>query len=101
MWKCRLHVALLCAMLVVLGLITRCAAPVVSCMHGHLDMLMGNPRCRGRRGLLVLVLVHGVSRASRSRQDTRAPWLHSHCLLALKSREARWGFGDLSEMHSK
>ena len=28
--------------MVVVGLMTRCANQVVSCMHGHLDMLMGN-----------------------------------------------------------
>ena len=31
---------------------------------------MGNPWCHGRCGLLVLVLVHGVSHASRCRQYT-------------------------------
>ena len=39
MWKFWLHVALLCAKFVVM---TRCAIEVVLCMHGHLDMLMGN-----------------------------------------------------------
>ena len=29
-------------MLVAVGLMTRCANHVVSCMHGHLDMLMEN-----------------------------------------------------------
>ena len=47
MWKCWLHVALLCVMLVVVGIMTRCANQVVSCMHGHLDT-MGNPWCHGR-----------------------------------------------------
>ena len=45
--------ALLCVTLVVVGLMTRCATQVVSFTHGHVDMLMGNPRCHGRRGLLV------------------------------------------------
>ena len=56
MWKLWLHVSLLCVMLVVVGIMTRCAIPVVSCMHGHLDMLMGNPWFRGKCGLLVSVL---------------------------------------------
>ena len=43
-------------MLVVVGIMTRCAIHVVSCVHGHLDMLMGNPWCHGRCGLLVLAL---------------------------------------------
>ena len=42
MWKLWLHVALLCVMLVVVGIMTRCAIQVVSCTHGHLDMMMGN-----------------------------------------------------------
>ena len=29
-------------MLVVMGLMSRCANQVVMCLHGHLDMLMGN-----------------------------------------------------------
>ena len=29
-------------MLVAVGRMTRCANQVVSCVHGHLDMLMGN-----------------------------------------------------------
>ena len=58
MWKFWLHVALLCVMLVVVGLMTRCVNQVVSSMHGHLDMLMGHPWHHGRCGLLVLVLGH-------------------------------------------
>jgi hypothetical protein len=58
MWKFWLHVALLCVMLVVVGLMTRCVNQVVSSMHGHLDMLMGHPWRHGRCGLLVLALVH-------------------------------------------
>ena len=57
-------------MLVVVGLMTKCDNLVVSCMHGHLNMLMGNPWCHGRCGLLVLVYVHGVSHESRCHQDT-------------------------------
>ena len=87
--------------MVVAGLMTRCANQVFSRTHGHLDMLMGNPWCHGRCGLLVLVLAHGVSHASSSRQDTHTSWLHSHCLLALRPQEAHWGFDDLSENHSK
>ena len=86
-------------MVVVVGLMTRCANQVVSCMHGHLDMLVGSPWCHGRCGLLVLVLVHGVSHASRRRQDTRTSWLHSHSLLALRSWEAHVGFDELSKIH--
>ena len=56
MWKCWLHVALLCVKLVVVGIMTRCAIEAVLRMHGHLDILMGNPWCHGRCGLLVLVL---------------------------------------------
>jgi len=99
MWKLWLHVALLFVMLVVVGITPRCAIQVVSCMHGHLDMLMGSPWCHGRCGLLVLVLVHGVSHASRCRQDTHTSWLHSHCLIALRSWEAHWGFDELSDIH--
>ena len=58
MWKLWLHVALLCVMLVVVGLMTRGVNQVVSSMHGHLDMLMGHPWHHGRCGLLVLVLGH-------------------------------------------
>ena len=58
MWKFMLHVALLCAMLVVVGLMTRGVHQVVSSMRGHLDMLMGHPWHHGRCGLLVLVLGH-------------------------------------------
>ena len=75
-------VALLCVMLVVVGIMTRCAIQVVSCIHGHLDMLMGSPWCHGRCGRLVLVLMHGVSHAPRCRQDTHImvalPW--SSCI---------------------
>ena len=101
-WDCgsfRLHVALLCVLLVVVGLMTRCATQVVLCMHGHLGMLMGNPWCHARCGILVLVLVHGVSHASICRQDTHTTWLHSHCLIALRSWEAHWGFDALSKLH--
>ena len=92
MWKLWLHVALLFVMLVVVGLMTRWATQVVSCMRGHL----GKPWCHGRCELLVWVLVHGVSHASRRRQDTRTSWLHSHCLLALRSWDAHWGLDELS-----
>ena len=53
-----MHVALLCVMLVVVGLMTRCVNQVVSSMRGHLDMLTGHPWRHGRCGLLVLVLGH-------------------------------------------
>ena len=85
-------------MLVVVGLMTRCANQVVSCMRGHLDMLM-ETMVPWKVWTLVLVLVHGVSHASRGRQYALTSWLHSHCLLALKSWEAHWGFDELSEMH--
>ena len=58
MWKLWLHVALLCVMLVCVGLMTRGVNQVVSSMRGHLDMLMGHPWHHGRCGLLVLVLGH-------------------------------------------
>ena len=58
MWKLWLHVALLCVMLVFVGLMTRGVNQVVSSMRGHLDMLMGHPWHHGRCGLLVLVLGH-------------------------------------------
>ena len=54
MWKFWLHVALLCVKLVVVGIMTRCAIQVVSCMHGHLDMLMGSTRSNGMCGLFGL-----------------------------------------------
>ena len=60
MWKLWLHVALLCVMLVVVGLRTRGVNQVVSSMRGHLDMLMGHPWHHGRCGLLVLVLGHAA-----------------------------------------
>ena len=85
MWMLWLHVALLCATLVVVGIMTRCAVQVVSCMRGHLDMLMGKPWCHGRCGRLVFGAVHGVSHAYRCRQDKNTTWLHSHCLIALRS----------------
>ena len=53
----------------------------------------------GRCGRLVLALAHGVSFASRCRQDTYTAWLHSHCLLALRSWEAHLGFDELSKHH--
>ena len=86
-------------MLVLVGLMTRCVTQVFFCMHGHLDMLVGNPWCHGRCGRLVLVLAHGVSHACICRQDTHTSWLHSHCILALRSWEAHWGFDELSEIH--
>ena len=88
-------------MLVIVGLVRRCANQVVSCVHGHLGMLVGNHWCHGRCGLLVLVLVHGVSHAPRCRQDTHTSWLHSHCILALRSWEVHWGFDEVSEIHSQ
>ena len=48
---------------------------------------------------MVLLLVHGVSHASRCRQYTHATWLHSHCIIALMSWEAHLGFDELSESH--
>jgi hypothetical protein len=89
MRKCWLHVALLCVMLVVVGIITRCAIQFVSCMHGHLDMLMGNR-------LLVLVLCMAYLMILDA-VKTLTTWLHSHCLIALRSWEAHCSFDELSK----
>jgi hypothetical protein len=75
MWKYWLHVAMLRVMLVVVGIVTRCAMQVVSCMRGHLDMLMGNPWCHGRCGLLVLVLCMAYL-MHLDATNTHTSWLH-------------------------
>ena len=58
MWKVWFYFALLCVMLVLVGVTIRGVNQVVSSMRGHLDMLMGHPWYHGRCGLLVLVLGH-------------------------------------------
>ena len=83
-------------LVVVVGLMTRCANQVVSCMHGHLDMLIGNPWCHGWCGLLVLCMVYLTHLDAA---NTHTTWLHSHCRIALRSWEAHWGFAGLSEIH--
>ena len=52
-------------MLVVVGLMARCANQVVSCVHGHLDMMVGKTH-GAMEGVdfWYALLVHGVSHDS-------------------------------------
>ena len=85
-------------MLVVVGLMTRCANQAVSRMHGHLDMLMGSHGAMECVDFLVLMLVRGVSHASRCRQDTHVV-VAFPLFYCIEVMEAHWGFDELSDMH--
>ena len=79
------------------GIMTRCAIQGVSCMHGHLDTLIGSPWCHGACGFLVLVFCMCMAYLIHlDAVKTHTTWLHSHCLLALRAGEAHWGFDELS-----
>ena len=65
---------------------------------GHAD---GKPMVSWNVWTVGLGVVHGVSHASRCRQDTHTTRFHSHCIIALRSWEAHWGFDELPQIHGQ